>query len=620
MAGGAQDEVLFDLVVAIDTNVAPVDGDELASLSNRTFEALAKIVGRRQEPPSQEFIQVIRTSMLGILKAYGAVSDYVAMTSLHSGGDIVKTLPPQSRRKQSATLAKIILLPLSADAVRAAAGILQNPQFPAEMVLDFLWILFVRSPGAENPDGFLHKNDMGDVLYAVIWPLYSRTVHRQSRARVFLKLMTINPIPIKNLVTASIDVEPAITRERLLTFALELADNRVTYEVNGWRRSAVHLIMLLFRSALQPSDPTPETLVIWNALLPTQLRAMSLCFEEYIVSCSDEQRLKFLARLMRLRSYVPTWPIIGWHILEELVTEQVTSIEQLVNVDSQQALDALSDARANRASILALGLNMLAAGVDCDWMILQRFQRHVSAAATLPWPDPSNTITDILLPALKTMLDSTARVVIKEGGNREKERSESSIPVQGQRSTLVGSLFVPVVINYANVLLKHNFVIQRHILDILMVVFFKHHVEPLELAALSTLQVLAQYAADEKCAENRVLALQILQIAQSHMGKDRFTRVLPRLFVSIADIIMEESTSPDGDPAVVDTGRVFLQESMSEFGKAGLFLQVLYMDGEQNDSQRAPDAIGRAMQIANRDDVAKGKARNVWLDQVILDL
>jgi hypothetical protein len=254
-------------------------------------------------------------------------------------------------------------------------------------------------------------------------------------------------------------------------------------------------------------------------------------------------------------------------------------------------------------------MHMLSASVPCDWMPLQLFQQHVAAACAQPWPNPSDTVTGILLPALKIILDSTARTPIFDSTGGGKE------------TTLVGALFVAIVINFATDLEKHDFVVQRCILDILLVVFFKHNVQPYELSALSTLQALAAFAGQQNSSENRLLALQILRTAQSRMPKDRFSRVLPALFVRVADIMFKETTaSADGvgDSAIIDACREMLHASIEEFGKAGLFLQVLRTDGQQSGGNCAPEAIGRAMQVAAR--LSGSKNKNIWLDQVIVDL
>lgn len=147
-----------------------------------------------------------------------------------------------------------------------------------------------------------------------------------------------------------------------------------------------------------------------------------------------------------------------------MVAEQVTTIQQLDTAATYQALAALSDAWTIRATTLSLGLHMLAAGIPCEWKVVQRFQQHVAAACALPWPTPADAITGILLPALKEVLDSRARITIRSSEDEHKKSG---------KTVLIGSQFVPVVIGFAAELSAWDFVVQRYILDILLVVFFK---------------------------------------------------------------------------------------------------------------------------------------------------
>jgi hypothetical protein len=158
---------------------------------------------------------------------------------------------------------------------------------------------------------------------------------------------------------------------------------------------------------------------------------------------------------------VPADPtVLGWKAIEELVSEQVQTIEALHAADTVHALTAVADALTIRAATLSLGLNMLASGVPCEWAVLQRFQQFAAAACDLPWLSPCDAITSIMLPALKNILDSPRRIATTQEADEKK-------------TALVGSLFVPVVIKFASVLHEWDFVVQRHILDILLVVFFK---------------------------------------------------------------------------------------------------------------------------------------------------
>lgn len=97
-------------------------------------------------------------------------------------------------------------------------------------------------------------------------------------------------------------------RESLLIFILDLADDSINFETSGWRQAAVGLILLFFEILLDSANLTPDNLIVVRALLPTQLNAVSNCFEEYLVQGSDDRRLGLLTRLQRLRLAFPAWP------------------------------------------------------------------------------------------------------------------------------------------------------------------------------------------------------------------------------------------------------------------------------------------------------------------------
>lgn len=67
------------------------------------------------------------------------------------------------------------------------------------------------------------------------------------------------------------------------------------------------LILLFFDVLLDPRNVIPDNIIILKTLQPTQLNAMSTCFEEHLVKSSDERRLILLSKLNRLRMSVPQW-------------------------------------------------------------------------------------------------------------------------------------------------------------------------------------------------------------------------------------------------------------------------------------------------------------------------
>lgn len=107
---------------------------------------------------------------------------------------------------------------------------------------------------------------------------------------------------------------------------------------------------------------------------------------------------------------------------------------------------------------------MLSTGTSITWIEAQRFQQHVASVCSLPWAESSDKLIDLFLPALRDVLDSTVRIPI--GAQPGDTRAT-------KKTTLIGALFVPVVIDLGSELYRLDFLAQRCLLDILMVTFFK---------------------------------------------------------------------------------------------------------------------------------------------------
>lgn len=106
---------------------------------------------------------------------------------------------------------------------------------------------------------------------------------------------------------------------------------------------------------------------------------------------------------------------------------------------------------------------MLASGVPIPWVSAQHLQQHVAALCVVPWSQPTDGLAHLMLPALRAVLDSPAKAPTNPHVTSSKDK----------RTSLIGSLFVPIIIEFGNELEKQNLLAQRSILDILMVTFFK---------------------------------------------------------------------------------------------------------------------------------------------------
>lgn len=213
--GQLSDDARLDLVLAASVNSTPIAHDAHAELISRLFANVVASIEERQRDniasgalaPKDEEIDMLRTGMIAILRAYEVKAGDVATSALHNEST-ERQLLAHGKKKNMPLRTRPI--PLEADAVLAAAKLLRREEYPAEMMLDFIWLL-LKAPAADNPIGFvscrgahsltLQLHHICPELYESLWPLYDRPINRASRTRLFVKLLTVNPKPIEALVS-----------------------------------------------------------------------------------------------------------------------------------------------------------------------------------------------------------------------------------------------------------------------------------------------------------------------------------------------------------------------------------------------------------------------------------
>ncbi|KAK4689023.1 hypothetical protein P7C73_g1090, partial [Tremellales sp. Uapishka_1] len=610
-------EARLDLVIAVHANGCDIQPEPFAKLCCAMFVGLSKgLLGRS----SATELELLRRSLLLVLRSHGVPMEHVSLSSLFTVETKDERQPASVSKKGKAEQERVPVT-LAAETIMAAARLLEARSYPDEVILDFLWLLFTKATLADNVDGFLHTQCQA--LYAIIWPLMGSSVDRRCRLRVFLKLLAVNKMPLEQLVASQLRSEDGqeVTeiRERLLCFALEIADESITSESTGWRASSTGLILLLFESLLEPAQASSENLAVINGLLPLQLGAISTCFEEDLVRSNDEQRMALLSRLQNLRLTFSHWPVLSWEIIENLLDEHRADITHLLSTSATvQATSALRDSQYVRSALLSLGLDMLSSGVEIPWVTLQRFQQHVASACALPWiSDPrASGVTTLILPALRQVLDSSVRIPI-------------GVHNQSKKTAMIGGVFVPVVIDLGEQLVKSDFTSQRCLLDILMVTFFKQNTRPVELAALSALQTLADFASQDGSVENRLLAISILQTAVSRLERESFFRAVPAIFAIMAGLMVKENRN-DRDLAVLDQNLAVLDcfYSYSKFVQNPSDGEIELNVGTslQNDTANIPLAeqspLAKCLQILLNDEITgpSAEVRFNLFDHIVHDL
>ncbi|ODN74054.1 hypothetical protein L202_07524 [Cryptococcus amylolentus CBS 6039] len=604
-------EASLDVVIAVSANGAPLEPKTFAGLCSIMATTVFDNIGPGPGALNRLEFELIKRTMVLVLKAYGVISEDVSDTVLGGTGQQMKQ--SMSMGKRRGTKFSFVRFPLDARMTLAAANLLERTTCPCEIVLDFIWLLSTKAINVDDPVGFLHHTC--ERFYVIFWPLIARSVSRRSRARVLLRLLSVNSTPLVKLIHAQSDVsreERTIVRERLLTLILELADSSINHDLVNWRSSAVALILVFFDVLLDNKEVIPDNLVVHKSLLPTHLKAISLCFEEYLVKNSDENRLVLLTRLRRLRLALPQWAVISWETIEEILAEEVTSMSQFQPARKSSVETGLTDSQDVTYALAALGLEMLASGVAVSWVTAQRFQQRVVALASASSASPS-AFTSTMLPALRAVLDSPAKILITGHTFETKTRNTAS----------VGSLFVPVAIDLVDDLNAYDHFTQRLLLDVLMVVFFKQNVNRVELAALTCVQQVADFVSLNDCSENRLLGIQILQTAVEKVDRDKIIRAVPPIFNTLALVIANEISAEYCDSAVTDQSKVFLRSIIKSFGRSGLYLQLFRNESERQWLSPKPATesnLCKALQILYAAEQAESLAQVGIFDNLFHDL
>lgn len=149
-------EARSDLIATVYSNSTQTESKTYAQLCNRQ---LVRLGGALSFRPTEFELEMLRINILSILRAYGTGRADISETVLrdNESGPRPST---NSRNKRLSTPAPSTptLIALDPSALHVIASLLRRKDYPAEMLLDFLWLLLTRAGSAENVDGFLFQN------------------------------------------------------------------------------------------------------------------------------------------------------------------------------------------------------------------------------------------------------------------------------------------------------------------------------------------------------------------------------------------------------------------------------------------------------------------------------
>ncbi|EIW67516.1 hypothetical protein TREMEDRAFT_64098 [Tremella mesenterica DSM 1558] len=572
----------MDLVVTINLNPKPLDSKELLSFLSKTFLAFSTSLSDHCQPKSADLntrtthtnsteyidpsnpnttdfnspaydrsiepLNIIQETdllhllFLGILKPYVS-SENITNTSLISSELSRKHLIMLSKRRQIITSSS-----LNPQIIQVCAKLLDLKRHDTEIILDFLWLI-------------LTKSSMMDL--EGLWDSKGKGKGKESRSGLFWRLVSVNVGPMEVLVRKKMEDDRHTTLETLLIFILEIADSTLSHPPNS-HRAAVSLLNIFFDSLMTSDNLSPDSATLLQSLFPTQLEAVSRCYEELLVQSTDDERFVILTKLRKWHNYLPTWPVLSWSCIDSLLSEVVANTQQLPSL-------SLIDAHLVRTSLLALGLDMLAHEIPIDYPTSQKFQQHVASACSLPWPEFDKGITQLLFPSLRGLLDSPVKMQVGGGMSKVKKMG------------LAGGVFVPIVLALAGQLGHVGFVEQRCLLDMLLVTFFKHNFRPVELLARKALTTLGEYLTFATCSENRLLAIRTIQVALTNFDRPSITSTAPQLFSHLSRVLVKQ-TKDNEDYTIIEQSHNLLHTIIKSSWKSGMFLVLFEDESHREDS------------------------------------
>ncbi|RXK35793.1 hypothetical protein M231_06931 [Tremella mesenterica] len=556
----------MDLVVTINLNPKPLDSKELLTTHTNSTEYIdpsnpnttdfnSPAYDRSIEPLNiiQE-TDLLHLLFLGILKPYVS-SENITNTSLISSELSRKHLIMLSKRRQIITSSS-----LNPQIIQVCAKLLDLKRHDTEIILDFLWLILTKS-SMMDLEGYVHK--YCGMIYPSLWDLKGKGKGKESRSRLFWRLVSVHVGPMEVLVRKKMEDDRHTTLETLLIFILEIADSTLSHPPNS-HRAAVSLLNIFFDSLMTSDNLSPDSATLLQSLLPTQLEAVSRCYEELLVQSTDDERFVILTKLRKWHNYLPTWPVLSWSCIDSLLSEVVANTQQLPSL-------SLIDAHLVRTSLLALGLDMLAHEIPIDYPTSQKFQQHVASACSLPWPEFDKGITQLLFPSLRGLLDSPVKMQVGGGMSKVKKMG------------LAGGVFVPIVLALAGQLGHVGFVEQRCLLDMLLVTFFKHNFRPVELLARKALTTLGEYLTFATCSENRLLAIRTIQVALTNFDRPSITSTAPQLFSHLSRVLVKQ-TKDNEDYTIIEQSHNLLHTIIKSSWKSGMFLVLFEDESHREDS------------------------------------
>ncbi|KAG8753658.1 hypothetical protein FRC14_005835, partial [Serendipita sp. 396] len=230
----------------------------------------------------------------------------------------------------------------------------------------------IRTLGLLKVDQFVLIN--GHALCKCAWHFYSQTDILELNAvrlKLLLRLLIVDVQPFSNLLAETLhndspwEIRFEVTT-RLFRVLLDINTPGLVIRGHQWRPSVVPVIVAFF-SQLWRDNRVEVRLAcdtLAKTLLPSHMDSMTLCFEEYLFKATLAERMALSGFLTLLHPILPSWQLISWNILAQILREHSSRHQADVNEDTQDSFipNAESETTTLQASLVNLALQMVADG------------------------------------------------------------------------------------------------------------------------------------------------------------------------------------------------------------------------------------------------------------------
>ncbi|KAF9533011.1 hypothetical protein CPB83DRAFT_806739 [Crepidotus variabilis] len=548
-------------------------------------------------------LSVLRHSFAACLLIYGC-----ERPSLIENGFVTRSdADAQPSRRKFTTRGSEVMDPIFIDPLMLSALQLYVETDSQEVlcfVAKFFHSFIMESPYLEGfeVDNFVLQN--GKLIANCVWAAYD--IQREDiaavRTHLLLRNIVIDSDPFEDIIETSLDPNGSPKEKRLsainriFRIVSDVLSPAFFVEGRQWRSSVVPIFYHYFSTLW--SDPTEEVRlavkVFSASLLPAHFDMISLCWDEALVKAPISERLRLLSFLIQLRPHFPTWGFLSWSSIIEALTE--FDYDTNTSVESPEyRMSAVDPDMANlRVSILLLGMQMLADGIEIDSFFLMKLKvQFVQMAGFINitvMPTPSGRsfylrfgdipeISETCYPCIEELVH-----VLDSPHQTKTPLSALGLPDDSDDKTasiLVGSLFIDAALCALSTIKDLPILpvlTLKSLLEALYIIVHKcdfedamfSHMQPLlRRAVLRAVEVLSK---EDMSYELRQLAMTITQTCIK-----KWHSILGASVPAILDTVTTEVAGQvrhSQDPLVVQ-GKLLIGTTLHTFSQNGLLLSLL---------------------------------------------